>query len=286
MKKKIIIISVITFIAVIILGGYILYHVVLNDLTGNVKLKPDEYLTSVEVKSKSNFILFINKKNKVSNIIFLNGYSINTLYKQKIEGKNIETAIELIVDKLKNGNDFNDIGDIQLIDYGNKGIYNEVKTEFNKQLVIYGVDKNITDGSTTLKDKLVSLNYDVSDKDTENLKKLYDISINLISQYRDEKLSNNKINIENDFSIYANNIYNKLENYAKEIPNQEKDSPDGLDITTVNASGDYQNELYVSKDSWYYVADGKVFSYIKFDYNNEIHEYCYKGTNNYTEGIC
>lgn len=286
MKKKIIIISVIIFIAVIALGIYILYHVVLNDLTGNVKLNTDEYLTSVEVKSKSNFILFINKKNKVSNIIFLNGYSIDALYKKNIEGKNIETAIELIVDKLKNSNDFNDIGDIQLIDYGNQSIYNEVKTEFNKQLVIYGVDKNITDGSTNLKDKLISLNYDASDKDIDNIKKLYDISVNLISQYRENKSLYSKTDENNDFSIYANNIYNKLENYAKEVTTQDKDSTDGLDITTINASNDYQNQLYASKDSWYYIEGGKVFSYIKFDYNNKIYEYCYKGNNNYTEGVC
>lgn len=286
MKKKIIIISVIIFIAVIALGIYILYHVVLNDLTGNVKLNTDEYLTSVEVKSKSNFILFINKKNKVSNIIFLNGYSIDALYKKNIEGKNIETAIELIVDKLKNSNDFNDIGDIQLIDYGNQSIYNEVKTEFNKQLVIYGVDKNITDGSTNLKDKLISLNYDASDKDIDNIKKLYDISVNLISQYRENKSLYSKTDENKDFSIYANNIYNKLENYAKEVTTQDKDSTDGLDITTINASNDYQNQLYASKDSWYYIEGGKVFSYIKFDYNNKIYEYCYKGNNNYTEGVC
>jgi len=286
MKKKIIIIAIITFIAVVAIGIYILYHVVLNDLTGNVGLKPDQYLTSVEVKSKSNFILFINKKKKVSNIIFLNGYSIDSLYKKNIEGKNIEDAIELIVDKLKNSNDFNDTDDIQLIDYGNISIYNEIKMEFNKQLVVYGVDKNITDGSTTLREKLISLNYDSSDKDIENIQKLYNISIDLISQYRENKSFYEKKELDKDFSVYANNIYNKLTNYAKEITTQEKYSKDGLDITTINASGDYQNELYASKDSWYYIESGKVFSYMKFNYNDKIYEYCYKGDNNFTEGTC
>ena len=79
MKKRIIIISIIVFVVAFISIGYIFYNTVLNDLSGNVKLDTDKYLTSIEVKSKSNFIIFINKKKKISNIIFLNGHSIKSL---------------------------------------------------------------------------------------------------------------------------------------------------------------------------------------------------------------
>lgn len=285
MKKRIIIISIIVFVVAFISIGYIFYNTVLNDLSGNVKLDTDKYLTSIEVKSKSNFIIFINKKKKISNIIFLNGHSIKSLYKQNIEGKDISKGVELIVDKLKNSNEFNDDSNFQLIDYGNTNIYNEIKTEFNKEFVVYGVDKAILDGKSSLQEKLESLNYNVSNDQKDNLKELYNHSLNMISKYRNMDFEEKQVK-EEDISLYASNVYNKLLTYKGDIITQAKDSITGIDITTINATGDYQNELYASKDSWYYIENNQVFAYIKFDYNSKIYEYCFKGNENYTEGLC
>lgn len=285
MKKRIIIISIIVFVVAFISIGYIFYNTVLNDLSGNVKLDTDKYLTSIEVKSKSNFIIFINKKKKISNIIFLNGYSIKSLYKQNIEGKDISKGVELIVDKLKNSNEFNDDSTFQLIDYGNTNIYNEIKTEFNKEFVVYGVDKAILDGKSSLQEKLESLNYNVSNDQKDNLKELYNHSLNMISKYRNMDFEEKQVK-EEDISLYASNVYNKLLTYKGDIITQAKDSITGIDITTINATGDYQNELYASKDSWYYIENNQVFAYIKFDYNNKTYEYCFNGNENYTEDLC
>lgn len=285
MKKRIIIISIIVFVVAFISIGYIFYNTVLNDLSGNVKLDTDKYLTSIEVKSKSNFIIFINKKKKISNIIFLNGHSIKSLYKQNIEGKDISKGVELIVDKLKNSNEFNDDSTFQLIDYGNTNIYNEIKTEFNKEFVVYGVDKAILDGKSSLQEKLESLNYNVSNDQKDNLKELYNHSLNMISKYRNMDFEEKQVK-EEDISLYASNVYNKLLTYKGDIITQAKDSITGIDITTINATGDYQNELYASKDSWYYIENNQVFAYIKFDYNNKTYEYCFNGNENYTEDLC
>ena len=285
MKKRIIIISIIVFVVAFISIGYIFYNTVLNDLSGNVKLDTDKYLTSIEVKSKSNFIIFINKKKKISNIIFLNGHSIKSLYKQNIEGKDISKGVELIVDKLKNSNEFNDDSNFQLIDYGNTNIYNEIKTEFNKEFVVYGVDKAILDGKSSLQEKLESLNYNVSNDQKDNLKELYNHSLNMISKYRNMDFEEKQVK-EEDISLYASNVYNKLLTYKGDIITQAKDSITGIDITTINATGDYQNELYASKDSWYYIENNQVFAYIKFDYNSKIYEYCFNGNENYTEDLC
>ena len=285
MKKRIIIISIIVFVVAFISIGYIFYNTVLNDLSGNVKLDTDKYLTSIEVKSKSNFIIFINKKKKISNIIFLNGHSIKSLYKQNIEGKDISKGVELIVDKLKNSNEFNDDSNFQLIDYGNTNIYNEIKTEFNKEFVVYGVDKAILDGKSILEEKLESLNYNISNDQKDNLKELYNHSLNMISKYRNMDFEEKQVK-EEDISLYASNVYNKLLTYKGDIITQAKDSITGIDITTINATGDYQNELYASIDSWYYIENNQVFAYIKFDYNSKIYEYCFKGTVDYIEGVC
>lgn len=285
MKKKIIIILIIVSIVSLLAMGYIYYNIVLSNLNGNIKLDTENYLTSVEVKSKSHFIIFINKNNKISNIIFLNGYSIKSLYKQNIEGKDISKGIELIVDKLKNNNEFNNNDTFQLIDYGNSTIYNEIKTEFNKEFVIYGVNKNILDGESSLNEKLISLNYDISNNQNDNLKTLYNHSLNLINLYKNNNFEENQMK-EDDFSLYASNIYNKLLTYKGDITTQEKNSQTGLDITTINATGDYQNELYPSKDSWYYIENNQVFAYIKFNYNNKTYEYCFNGNENYTEDLC
>ncbi len=287
MKKKasIILISIITFIILIIILGYVFYKSILNDLTDNIKLEPDKYLTAVEIESKSNFMLFINKDKNISNIIFLNGYSINSLYKQKIEGKSIQKGIELIVNKLKSNNEFNDNSNFKLINYGDNNIYKEIKEEFNKQFVIYGINKEIYSDTSNLKEKLINLNHKSYSNQTDNLKQLYNISLDFINMYlnSEEKIIKLK---EEDLPKYATNIYNKLVTYSKQVPNQEKNSQTGLDISTINATFDYNYELYPEKDSWYYIENGIVYAYIKFNYNDKIYEYCYKGEENYTEGIC
>ena len=66
----------------------------------------------------------------------------------------------------------------------------------------------------------------------------------MISKYRNMDFEEKQVK-EEDISLYASNVYNKLLTYKGDIITQAKDSITGIDITTINATGDYQNELYV-----------------------------------------
>lgn len=287
MKKKLVVmmISLLVIVLIILLGSYILYKIIFNELTDNIKLEPENYLTSVEIKSKSNFMLFINKEKKISNIIFLNGYGIKSLYKKKIENKSINKGIEIIVNSLKNNNEFDGNEQFKLINYGDNAIFDKIKIEFNKQFVIYGIDKYILSDKSTLELKLDNLDVTNIKQRDQQLKKLYDISINLISVYRNNENEYSKMK-EEAISLYANNLYSKLVNYANNITYQEKNSSKGIDITTINATDDYNNELYATGDSWYYIENGLVYAYINFKYNNKSYSYCYKGSSTHTKGLC
>lgn len=183
MKNKNILIIVISVIVLIILMLMIILgkNLMSNRKSINIKLDTDNYLATTEVISKSNFILIINKDNKVSNIVFLNNESLN-LSNKNIEGKTIEEAVKLIVDHLKNNDEFNDNSEFKLINYNNSSIYSNILEEFNKEFVIYGVDKNIKESSETLSSKITSLNLEVKDNELDNVETLYNYSKNLLEK--------------------------------------------------------------------------------------------------------
>lgn len=287
-KNKIILILGIIIIFITIVG--VAFYFVFKDMTlelGGNTLDTDHYQTAVEVNSNAEFILLFNKKNKVSNIIYLNDQSVESLYHKKIEGKSIEEAMKLVVENLKNNDIFTDDKNVILINYGNSEIFSKVEEELNKEFVIYGINKQITTDKTTLKDKLSDLDLEIKEEQEKNLKALYYHSLDVISRYQKNKESTTQSNIEEEnINTYAMNIYNKLLTYSTGITTQSKDDINGIDITTINATGDYQNELYATSDSWYYIDNSKVYAYIHFNYDNLNYEYCFKGSNSYSIGNC
>lgn len=288
MKKKIIIISIVIIMFLIgtVIAGKIMFKDIMLELSGNVGLDTENYLTAVEVNSSAEFILLFNKENKVSNIIYLNDDSVKSLYKKKIEGKTIEEAVQLIVENLKNNDIFNDNKNVIITDYGNPSLFSKVSEEINKEFVIYGINKIVTNNKTTLETKLSELNLDAKKNKEKDLKTLYYYSLDIIN--KSEKSSNNKTNNikQENINDYANNIYNKLLVYSTNIVNQTKEDLHGIDITTINATGDYKNELYATKNSWYYIKDSKVYAYINFSYNNNSYDYCFNGDTTYISGLC
>lgn len=288
-KQKIILIIaiIVIFVVSITVGGYFVLKKAMLKLSDNISLDTDNYLTAVEVNSDVSFILLINNQQKISNIIYLNDKSVEGLYKKGIENNSYTKGIPLIIENLKNSNYFQE--NVILIDYGNEGVFSKIKEEFNKQFVIYGINKQITSDTTTLNNKVQSLGLTTeTSNQINNLKFLYSYSLDVISSYRkldqedEPKQSLDVTNIDQ----YASNVYNKLLTYSKDIESQTKDAPNGIDITTINASGDYQNELYALSDSWYYIDNFKVYAYIHFQQNNEDYNYCFAGTTSYTKSIC
>ena len=280
-KKKLIILGVLFLFIIIVIGISLTVYLAYKEITNNISLEVDEYLTSVEVDSKYDFILYLNKKKRISNIIFLNYDSVNSLYKKNIEGNNIKDGIRLIVENINNDG----IGEeeFNLISYGNKEIYDKIKKEIKKEFVVYGINKEIKDlSNTTIEEKVQSISGKRIKSNDEGLKYLYDTSINIVSKaISHKKTTYSEENIDS-FSI---NLYKKLEKYAKSVNNQSKEDKT-LDITTINAASDYKHPIFASIDSWYYIENSSVHSYIVFNYNNKRYEYCYKGSENYQKGTC
>lgn len=290
MKKRTKVIGFICIGFILVIGFitsfYFLFKNIMLELGDHVKLDTENYLTAVEVDSSANFILLINKKHKISNIIYLNEISVEGLYHKKIEGKKIEKAIPSIVENLKNAEVFDEDKNIILIDYGNQEVFSRVVEEFNKQLVIYGVNKEITTDSNTLQNKLIHLNLEFKNNKEKDLKSLYYHSLDIISKSREDKKPNINQERKENIDQYALNVYNKLLTYSSSISNQTKDDLNGIDITTINATGDYENEQYATKKSWYYIKDYKVYAYLNFSIHGKNYDYCFLGNNQYTKGVC
>ena len=122
------------------------------------------------------------------------------------------------------------------------------------------------------------------------ISKLDIYSKNIISRY---KTSSNDYNSTKSKSItkeqskeYANNVYQKLENYVITNNIEEQDRYDtSLPINLIPASSD--NTIYPNLDSWYYIKNKQVFAYIAIDTKDQTYGWCYSGgIDNYKEGEC
>lgn len=178
-KKIVILVSVIVVLAIIVIV-FITKSVLENGKSINIKLDERNFLGAVEIKGSPDFILLINKNEKVSNIIFLNEESVNLLSNKKIEGKSIDQAIKKIVDIMKNNNSFEESDELLLINYDNNSLYPTIKSELNKELVVYGVDKQITEDSNNLQKKSEELNIKKKSTTESSLEQLYDYSKELL----------------------------------------------------------------------------------------------------------
>lgn len=176
-KNKKLVMGTIIGILVLIVIIAIVVVMVFNTKSKNIKLDTN-YKSLIGVKVESDIILVINQEDKVSNILFLNSKSISTLANKKIEGKPYDKAIELIVDKLKNAEEFNHSNSLYLIKYDDGGNYSKVLEQFNKQFVIYGVDKSVVEQTSTINLKLDELKLDKTNNVPDNLKLLYEFSKN------------------------------------------------------------------------------------------------------------
>lgn len=180
MKKKLVLGTVIAILIVAILVG-IITVLSINTKSKNIKLDTN-YKAIIGIKVNSEALLVINQKDKVSNILYINEESVKTLANQKIEGKDIPTAIELIVDKLKNSNEFNNGSELELTKYEDNSIYSTVLQELNKEFVVYGVDNKIIEKDSTIQEKLNELNITTKGDIKEDLISLDNYSKKLLSK--------------------------------------------------------------------------------------------------------
>lgn len=166
-----------------ILSGLLLSVVLLFFVVGSImnasksidiKLEK-EYEDIIYVSDKAQFLLVL-KDEKVTNILFLNEEAKDSLSDKKIEKKKIEEAVELIIDHLKNDNLLNDTKDIEVKSLKQSSSYQKVISSFNKNLVIYGINKEIVNGSFTLETVLDKYHLEDKNDEKENLETLYQYS--------------------------------------------------------------------------------------------------------------
>ena len=182
MKKKLFIIfTIIILITLFIVTILFVKQKQIDSKSINIKLDKN-YLTSVEISDKTNFILVINKSKKISNILFLNKES-TILKDRKIEGKDFDSGIKIIVQTLKEENMIlSSSQKMVLINYGDSNIASKINNIFNKYFVIYGLDNKSILTNSILQEKEKELNLKMNTDNYLNIKELYNYSKKVLGE--------------------------------------------------------------------------------------------------------
>ena len=171
-NKKIMVVSI------LIIGVVLLFLVVSSIMKSSKSIDiplEKNYEDIIYVLDQAEFLLVI-KDEKVSNILFLNKEAAGSLANKKIEKKKIEEAVELIIDHLKNDNLLNDMKDIEVKSLKQSNSYQNITSLFNKNLVIYGISKEIINGSFTLDTVLTKFHLEDKKEEIDNIEMLYQYS--------------------------------------------------------------------------------------------------------------
>lgn len=285
MKKKLIIIFEIIFII-----SAMTYYVV-KELIPDYKRKfgsSDKIVNSekctniIEVKINNiDYMYLINKEEKIYHLLFFSPESI-VLYNQNIENKNFDDGIEDSIKLLIENNYLKKDSNITLTRYNND-YYNDFNNSLKKQLMNFNINTNILEEESDFIDKTTKLGLSNKTKSIMILEMDY-YSKELI----DDNNNKNKESVLNKTTSkqYASKVYKKLEKYinSNNINNLDINSTN-LHINTIPADENYK--YYPTSNSWYYVENKRVFSYIEFKEGNNRYGYCYKGSiDSILEGEC
>ena len=216
-----------------------------------------EDMIEFKIKDSANFSL-ITKDNKVRHVIILNKEAI-VLYNKDIENKSFDEAIKVILDILINTNYISNYSDIELTKYENIN-YKKIKNILEKYLVNNNLKNiNIIEKSSTLEEKAQLLGLSTKNKNTM-IFQLVIYSKEMITKYKDNSNSyeeKNGLTEEKSFE-YANNVFQKLENYVitNNIIDQDINSSI-LPIVLIPADKDAT--FYPSTKSWYYITNSKIY---------------------------
>ena len=239
-----------------------------------------------KIDEETDFILILNKENKIYHIIFLSKES-NVLYNKSIEDNKLKESIEETIKTLISSNYLKNNSSITIIRY-NDSYYNEFKNELKKTLSKYKINNNFKEEESSLLSIKTRLN--LEGNDNESILRNLDIySKNYIINNKNTKTNiiENTESLNNDSSRkLCNNIYTKIEKYAYEnnIDNLERNN-NILIISSLPADKD--GKYFATNNSWYYIKDKKVYAYIEIKDNESVYKYCYNGAiDNIKEGEC
>lgn len=275
--------NIISFIILIVLivGGIVFkaipeYKESLGSSDSFLTYSKYEDMVEFRINSNLNFAVVTNSDKVVHILIYTD--KAMSLYNQNIEDQSITTAISQITTILIENNQLTDTSIIELTSYENIS-YKKVKNAFQTDLTNNNL-LNVTyrEKSSSLEEKADALGITASSR--ENIITQLELySKNVISAYDGEKTSSSttKVSITEEQSLeYANNVYQKLQNYVitNNIGEQDINSSI-LPISLIPASPD--GNIYPSTSSWYYITNGKVYAYIAFETPDTIYDYCYQG---------
>ena len=236
--------TIIVLIVIIIVGIFLKGIPELKKSLGSsdkfITKKNYDDMVEFDINNNLNFAVII-KDNKINHILMYNEKSV-ILYNQDIENNPINKSISMITNLLINSNNITQTSQVTLTSYENK-YYNAVKQAFLSELQSNNYNNiTIIEKQTTLENKADRLEIEYSTKD-DLVSKLDIYSKNIISR---SKSSSNDYNTTETKSIskeqakeYANNVYQKLENYVITNNIGEQDVNDtSLPINLVPASSD------------------------------------------------
>lgn len=274
--------NIITIIVVIVVFLLLIIFKIIPDLktirgSSDTYINYDKYDTVIGIKININtdFLLVITD-NKVENIVFLSNNSLY-LYNQNIEGNTLSKSLTDIINILRNNDVLLD--ELTLIKYQSNTSYDNVKKILTTNL-------NVEKLTSTYQLLAEEYNIKTYQDNTEQLQAIETYSKELTRKYKNEKILEETINeyTKNEVKSYADNVYSKLEVYAKNVENQEIYST-SLIITDIPANKELT--LYPSVDSWYYIKNHQVYAYINLKTTTNNYDFCYNGSiDNMKEGKC
>ena len=238
-----------------------------------INTKNYKNMVELNIDDKIDFIMVLDN-DSIYHIFFLDNNSLY-LYDKDIENNKINKSINIIVKILIENNLLKKTSQITLTKYNNYK-YNEIKKELLNNLKKYSINNNIIETNSSM----------------AKLKERYNLSSSKESQllleldlYSKNKVINNKEKENNDIIVkedinpnkQANNVYKKIEKYIYEnnISNLEKDK---TILLIDQIPSDANGTIFPTKNSWYYVNDGKLYAYIELLINEKNYKYCYEGS--------
>lgn len=286
MKKIFRILEIVIILIVVVVGGIIQYKKYQNDLGSSVRLFTyRNYKTAVRLKNSDiDVIVLINKKNKISNLIFLTNNS-KVLYNKNIEGNNLKLGIEKIIKTLQDMSYLGD--DIVITNYKDKVVFRKVVSIINNFLQDNNIIIEIEKEQKNIQSLVSEFNLS-SGKESKILSELY-YNKNLIDDFvheEDEKENqNDNKNTNINYQKYTDIVYKKLLDYKDENNIVNQDISSKIDISKIPI--DIDRNIYPESDSWYYIKNGNIYAYIKVKMEGKIKDFCYNGSiDNVEEGVC
>ena len=286
MKKIFIILEVVIILAVVVIGGIVQYKKYQNDLGSSVRLFTyKNYKTAVRLKNSNiDVIVLINKKNEISNLVFLTNNS-KVLYNKNIEGNKLEVGVERIIKTLQDMSYIDD--DLVIINYKDENVFKRIVSIIDKSLQDKNIVIKIEKKQKSIQSLASEFNLSV-DKEDKILSEIY-YNKNLINDFIQEEdkkeISNDNKNININYQEYTDVVYKKLLSYKDQNGIVNQDISSKIDISKIPV--DIDKNIYPEQDSWYYIKNGNIYAYIKVKIEGKTKDFCYNGSiDNVEEGVC